>query len=61
MKQIVINIAETGELTIEAVGYKGSACEKATKAMEQALGTPGKRSKKPEYYQTNTQTQKAGL
>jgi len=60
-KQIIVSVSEDGTIKIEAVGFKGNACEKATAAIEQALGTPGKRTKKPEYYQQQTQQQKAGL
>lgn len=61
MKQIKVTVNEDGSLEIEAVGYKGNACEKATAALEKALGVAGKRTKKPEYYQANEQSQKAGL
>lgn len=61
MKQIKVTVNEDGSLEIEAVGYKGNACEKATAALEKALGVPGKRTKKPEYYQGSQQSQKAGL
>lgn len=60
MKQVLINVSATGEVTIEAVGFKGQACTKATEAIEKALGMPGKRTHKPEFYQGNQQTQKAG-
>lgn len=50
MKQIIITVSATGELEIEAVGFKGNACEKATAALEKALGAPKSRKKKPEYY-----------
>jgi hypothetical protein len=59
-KQVIVTVSPDGEVSIEAVGFKGSSCEKATKAIEQALGTSGKRSKKPEYYQGNTQQAKVG-
>ena len=62
MRSIVVNVSDTGEIKIEAIGFKGNACEKATKAIEQALGTTkGPRAKKPEYYQQNSNQQKAGL
>ena len=62
MKSIIINVSDTGEIKIEAIGFKGNACEKATKAIEQALGAPaGPRTKKPEYFQQNSNQQKAGL
>lgn len=50
MTTIEVIIAPTGEVTIEAIGFKGTACEKATEAIEQALGVTATKTKKPEYY-----------
>ena len=47
---IEIIIAPTGEITIDAVGFKGADCEKATKFLEQALGGVGGRTRKADYY-----------
>lgn len=60
MKQIKIEVSATGEVTIEAVGFKGQACEKATEAIEKAIGIAGKRTRKPDYYQGNEHAQKVG-
>jgi hypothetical protein len=51
MKSIEVIVSAGGEVNIEAVGFKGSACEKATAAIEKALGIVGQRKKKMEYYQ----------
>ena len=59
-KQIEILIQPNGEIQIEAVGFKGGACEKATAAIEQALGVAGKRQKKPEYYAAAAAGQQQG-
>ena len=48
---IEIVIAQTGEIKIDAVGFKGSDCEKATRYLEEALGAVGHKVKKPEYHQ----------
>ncbi len=48
---IEIIVTPTGEIQIDAVGFKGADCEKATKFLEEALGTIGKKIKKPEYHQ----------
>ena len=56
MKQIEIEVSETGEVKIEAVGFKGNSCEQATKAFEKALGVVRDKKKKPEYYQNQTTT-----
>ena len=46
-KSIEILIQRTGEVQIEAVGFKGNACEKATAAFEAALSAIKARRKKP--------------
>ena len=59
-RSIEITIAAKGEILIEAVNFKGPDCEKATKYIEEALGSVWHRVKKPEYHQTvraNTQQQ----
>ena len=50
MKTIIVEISPLGEVQIEALGFKGTACEKATQALEKALGIPVKKIKRPEYY-----------
>jgi hypothetical protein len=56
MKHIEVEVAATGEVKIEAVGFKGNSCEQATKALEQALGATASKKKKPEYYNQNETT-----
>ena len=48
---IEITIAPTGEIAIDAVGFKGPDCEQATRYLEEALGVATHRAKKPEYHQ----------
>ena len=60
MKQIIIEIGPDGSVKIEAIGFKGSACEAATKPFEQALGVAQKKTKKPEYSQAAQNTQNVG-
>ena len=55
-RTIEIIIGTTGEIQIDAVGFKGADCEKATAFLEQALGVVGKKVKKPEYHQQSTRT-----
>ncbi len=50
-KTIEIIIMPTGEIQIDAVGFKGPDCEQATKFLEQALGAVCNKVKKPEYHQ----------
>lgn len=60
MKQVLIQISATGDLTIEAQNFKGAECEKATAALEKALGVTGNRKKKPEYYAKQQHQQTTG-
>lgn len=53
-KQIIVEIAEDGSVQIETVGYRGASCEKATEAIEKALGVTGPRKRKPEFLQADT-------
>jgi hypothetical protein len=49
-KTIEVVIGPDGSLKIEAMGFKGADCERATAFLEKALGRSSGRSKKPEYY-----------
>jgi hypothetical protein len=53
-KTIEIIVSPTGDISIDAVGFKGPDCEKATRFLEEALGVVGKRVKKPEYHASAT-------
>jgi Protein of unknown function (DUF2997) len=53
-KTIEIIIGVGGEIQIDAVGFKGPDCEKATAFLEEALGVVGQKIKKPEYHQRST-------
>jgi hypothetical protein len=55
-KTIEVSISPTGAITIEAEGYTGSSCEEATRFLEEALGLPGKRTRKAEFYRRRTNT-----
>ena len=50
-KSIEVTIEPTGEITIDAVGFKGADCEQATKFLEEALGLVRETRKKPEFHQ----------
>jgi hypothetical protein len=60
-RTIEIIIGVTGEIKIDAIGFKGPDCEQATKFLEEALGVVGQKTKKPEYHQRTVQHQKLGL
>lgn len=53
-RSIEILIAPDGTLTIDAVGFKGTDCDQATKFLEQALGLTAEKQRKPEYQQSRT-------
>lgn len=49
-RKIHVRITLAGEITVEAEGFKGNGCEAATKAIEEALGNPGTRTRKPDFW-----------
>lgn len=61
-KTIEIIVSPGGEVSIDAVGFKGADCEKATAYLEAALGVVAKKTKKPEFSQRakGQNTQKLG-
>ncbi len=61
-RTIEITVTQTGEIQIDAVGFKGPDCEKATRFLEEALGTVTVKRRKPEFHQraTTRQQQKVG-
>lgn len=62
MKQVIVTVSpDEGEVKIEAVGFVGSSCAKATEAIEKALGKVKSSARKPEFFQANQNQQKAGL
>jgi DUF2997 family protein len=50
---IEVIVSPNGEVQIDAVGFKGADCEKATRYLEEALGVVSNRVKKPEYQARN--------
>ena len=63
MKAIDILINTSGQLTINAAGFSGADCEKATAFLEQALGKLTAKQRKLEWHQRNQRThqQKVGV
>jgi hypothetical protein len=51
-QELVIDISPAGNVKIEANGFQGVGCAKATEEIEIALGGMGQKKKtpKPEYY-----------
>ena len=50
-KSIEILVLPSGEIQVEAVGFHGADCEKATAFLTQMLGKITHSNRKPEYYQ----------
>ena len=48
-RKIEVIVAPDGSLKIDAVGFQGAVCEKATQFLEEALGQVADRQRKPEY------------
>jgi hypothetical protein len=49
-RRIHVRVTPTGEITVEADGFQGKGCEAATKAIEEALGKPRERNRKPDFW-----------
>jgi hypothetical protein len=59
-KTIEVIVMSDGQLRIDAVGFKGAGCEKATAFLEKALGQMKSKAKKPEYYRQAQNQQQIG-
>jgi hypothetical protein len=59
-KTIEVIVNTGGGIKIDAVGFKGADCEKATAFLEKALGTVKGKTKKPEYHQRVQERQRLG-
>ena len=49
-RRIHVRVSPFGEITVEAEGFQGKGCEAATKAIEEALGKPRERTRKPDFW-----------
>ena len=56
MKEIVIDVLDTGEVKIETKGYQGKACIAETQFLKDLLGKETARQLTPTYYQRQGQT-----
>ena len=52
MKEIVIDIADDGQIKIETRGFTGKSCIKEAKFIKQVLGSETARKLTPAYWQT---------
>lgn len=55
MKSIEVIVSPEGDVKIEAIGFFGQMCKKATEALEKALGLSKNRTPKKEYFQSENQ------
>jgi hypothetical protein len=60
MQEVIIEIDERGNATIEAKGFEGAECKLLTKAIEDALGDVEKVVEKPEFRRARPVVRKAG-
>lgn len=58
--EIVIDIAPTGQVTVEGRNFAGAECEQLTKGIEEALGETVQKERKPEYYERGRVTNTVG-
>ena len=58
---IEVIVFPTGDIVIEAVGFKGADCEAATRFLEAALGVVNAKVKKPEFHQSARSTRQQTL
>ena len=56
-RRIHVRISESGEIAVEAEGFHGKGCEAATKAIEDALGKPRERTRKPDFWRQSQRHQ----
>ena len=52
-RSIDVIVNADGSLIIDAVGFKGAACDKATRFLEEALGQISSKQRKPSYNERN--------
>ena len=52
-RSIEVIVMPDGQLIIDAVGFKGPACDKATRFLEEALGRIAGKQRKPAFNERN--------
>ena len=57
-RRILVKVSPFGEITVDAEGFQGKGCEAATKAIEEALGKPKQRTRKPDFWRQSNRNQK---
>ena len=61
MQEIIIDIADDGEITLETKGFKGKACLKEAQFVKDLLGRELASQLTPAYYETNKKSIKKYL
>ena len=56
-RRIHVRVSPFGEISVEAEGFHGNGCEAATKAIEDALGKPRERTRKPDFWRQSNRDQ----
>ena len=56
-RKIHVRVSPSGDITVEAEGFQGKGCEAATKAIEDALGKPRERTRKPDFWRQSQRHQ----
>ena len=52
-RSIEVIVMPDGQMIIDAVGFKGAACDKATRFLEEALGRIAAKQRKPAFNERN--------
>jgi hypothetical protein len=55
-RTIEVTVSPNGDISIDAIGFKGADCDQATKYLEEALGAVAQKQRKPEFHQHNRKT-----
>lgn len=63
MKQVIVTVSPTGKVKIDAKGFTGNSCEKATEQLHVVLGggTAAVKKRKPEFFAKDTSANRATL
>jgi hypothetical protein len=56
-RRILVRVSAIGDIVVEAEGFQGKGCEAATKAIEDALGKPRERTRKPDFWRQSQRHQ----
>jgi len=58
MKEIIIDVSDSGEISIETRGFSGKSCLKESKFIKDLLGREKSQLLTPAYYQGKQKTKK---